>query len=150
MFLLIIVQQTTLIVLLFYWDPSRSHDIKTYYIGYIYFVCFAICNNLWTTHNLSKNYKLKSFESLNSLFSFYFFKETLLDKSYELNKSSSVVLFYGYSVFCLGSLTGYAATSYLCTTVKLYLTIFLLLLFSGIYIASEGVFYLRKKVFIET
>ena len=54
LFILVIFQQITLLVLLFYWDPSNSSDFKSYKIDYIFFSCFAICENLWLAHNLSK------------------------------------------------------------------------------------------------
>jgi hypothetical protein len=59
LFFLVFIQQLTLLVLLFYWNPAKSADFKDYYIDYIYFVCFAICDNLWLVHNLSKPIKKK-------------------------------------------------------------------------------------------
>ena len=58
LFPLALIQQSTLIILLFFWDPSKSIDFKMFYIDFIFFICFAICDNLWTTHNLSNNDRL--------------------------------------------------------------------------------------------
>jgi hypothetical protein len=143
LFLLVFIQQLTLIILLFYWDPSKSNDFKYYYIDYIFFVCYAICDNLWMTHNLSM---------FNLIFDFFIFSLNLnlflgylLTKSHQLDKSPCVILVYAYSIFSLGSFTGYVGSTYFCFTIKLYITLVFLIIFSFIYIFSELITYVKGR-----
>jgi hypothetical protein len=59
LFLLAFVQQLTLIILLFYWDPLKPNTFKNYYIDYIFFLCYAICENFWLVHNISEFFVFK-------------------------------------------------------------------------------------------
>lgn len=62
LFLLAFVQQITLLILLFYWEPTKpSNDSKSYYIDFIFFIFYAICDNLWMAHNLSKKFNVSSY-----------------------------------------------------------------------------------------
>lgn len=147
LFLLAFVQQITLLILLFYWEPTKpSNDSKSYYIDFIFFIFYAICDNLWMAHNLSKKQCLNLYHSKNSTNLNVNLIESLLEKSHKLEKSPCVVLVYAYSIFCLGASFGYAMSIYFCFPIKLYLSIFFLGAFSFIYVMVEAYFYLRKKL----
>ena len=72
--------------------------------------------------------------------------EALLTKAYELNKSPCVILIYAYSIFNLGSFAGYFCSTFYCITIKLYLTLILLIVSTCTYIGSELLFYLKVKL----
>ncbi|RNA40523.1 hypothetical protein BpHYR1_007094 [Brachionus plicatilis] len=93
--------QVTILAMLFYWDPAKISDFNSPHIDYVFFGCFALCENLWLTFNL----------------------KNLLKKSTDLEKSPVVVLIYGMTVYNFGSFSGYAISFLFCFPIKLYLNI---------------------------
>ncbi|CAF1018003.1 unnamed protein product, partial [Brachionus calyciflorus] len=87
MFFLVLVQQMTLLSVLFYWDPVKANDFSSSNIYFVFFGCFATCESLWLVFNL----------------------RNLLKKSTYLEKSPVAILVYGFSIYCLGSFGGYGA-----------------------------------------